>query len=201
MHNHTPNSSNPSSPNRKVSPAEIKNRRKKGLCFGCGIKWEKDHKCRRSQLYQMLLEDLFEESESDEFVDCVDSTEELPQLDGIEEQAELSIYAMKSTSGFQTMRIVGRIKNHKMVMLVDSGSTHNFINMGVAKALGLKGTQGYQMGVTVANGEKVITSGKCQQMLWSCGKFQFATDFMILPVKGYDVLLDVQWLSSLEPIL
>lgn len=109
----------------------------------------------------MLFEDLFEESESEEFVDCVDSSKELFQPDGGEEQAELSIHAIKATSGFQTMRILGRIKNHKLVMLVDSGSTYNFINVSITKLVRLKGSQGYQMGVTVANRDKVKTSGKC----------------------------------------
>lgn len=181
----------------------MEERRQKGLCFGCGAKWSRVHKCRRSQLYQMLLDDLQGETvaETDEFVDCMDTPEELVVISNGEDQAELSIHALQGTTGFQTMRIKGCIKNHKLIMLVDSLSTHNFLSEGVAKALRLQCRQHYQMGVIVANGEKVKTRGKCQKLQWTCEGHQFATDFMVLLVKGYDVILGVQWLTALGPVM
>lgn len=122
-----------------------------GLCFGCGAIWSKEHRCRRSQLYNMLLEDLQDEGDSEEFVNCVNRPEELTVVRNGEEQVELSIHAMQGTTGFQTMWINGYIKKHKLIILVDSWSIHNFINVNVAKALKSIGSQNKQMGVTVAN--------------------------------------------------
>ena len=48
----------------------------------CGVKYTREHKCMRSQLYQLLLDELEDKLlESDEFLHCVESTEELPGND------------------------------------------------------------------------------------------------------------------------
>lgn len=89
----------------------------------------------------------------------------------------------------------------KVIMLVDSGSNHNFISVKVAKALNLRCLQKYQVGVTIANGEKVRSMGKCPQLVWSMQGIDFVADFLVLQVRGYDVVLGVQWLARLDAIL
>ena len=39
----------------------------------------------------------------------------------------ISLHALLGTGDSQTMRLQGRVKNFFVVILVDSGSTHNFI--------------------------------------------------------------------------
>lgn len=75
-------------------------RRKNGLYFGCGAKWAPGHKCRRFQLYQILLDDLQEETECKEFVDCLDNHEELLNPNNSEETAEFSLNVIQGTTGF-----------------------------------------------------------------------------------------------------
>lgn len=53
----------------------------------------------------------------------------------------------------------------------------------------------------MANKERVHTKELCQQLEWTSEGHQFSTDFIVLPVKGYDVVLRVQWLSALGPII
>lgn len=84
----------PTLPNKKLTTGEMEEMRQKGLCFGCGAKWSKEHRCRRSQLYQMLLEDLQDEGDNEEFEDCMDTSNELLVVSNGEEQADLSIHAM-----------------------------------------------------------------------------------------------------------
>ena len=47
----------------------------------------------------------------------------------------ISLHALVGTEGHQTMRIIGKIKNQTMIVLVDSGSSHNFINQKLVKSL------------------------------------------------------------------
>lgn len=149
----------------------------------------------------MLLDDLYEETEGEEFVDSLNNPEEAPNTTKTEEQAEISLHAMQGTTGFQTMRIWGEVGNFKVIMLIDSGSTHNFISTGVAKAMKLSFCQRYQIGVIIANGERVRTLGTCKQLRWSMQGHEFTADFMILPVNGYDMVLGIQWLAKLGLIL
>lgn len=93
------------------------------------------------------------------------------------------------------------IKNQKIIMLVDSGSTHNFISVSVAKSLKLICSHKKQSSMTIANGEKVKTMGECSQLRWVSKGHKFVDDFRVLPVKGYDVVLGVQRLSTLGPII
>ena len=45
----------------------------------------------------------------------------------------LSVAVMADISQHQTLKLFGHIKNTKVTLLVDSGSTHNFIDSRVAK--------------------------------------------------------------------
>lgn len=85
----------------------------------------------------MLLDDLRDELENEEFVDCTDNLDDLIHSGFVKELVELSLHVMRGTSGCQTMRISGLIKIRAVIMLVDSSSTHNFLNVSVAKNLRL----------------------------------------------------------------
>lgn len=43
-------------PSKSLSQAELEDRRKKGLCFWCGLKYSPGHKCSKSQVYQLVVE-------------------------------------------------------------------------------------------------------------------------------------------------
>jgi hypothetical protein len=47
----------------------------------------------------------------------------------------ISCHALANISTLQTLKIEGYIKNKKVTMLIDSSSTHNFINHKLAKLL------------------------------------------------------------------
>lgn len=46
---------------------------------------------------------------------------------------EISLNASSGSKSFSTLRLQGQIKNRKMRILVDSGSTHSFIDAGLVK--------------------------------------------------------------------
>jgi len=55
--------------------------------------------------------------------------------------------------------------------------------------------------VTVANGDRVASPGKALAHSVHIGNEAFDIDFYALPLGAYDMVLGVQWLSSLGPIL
>lgn len=63
------------------------------------------------------------------------------------------------------MRLVGVIGVQSVVILVDSGSTHNFLDPQVAKLAKLKVLEGPQLQVKVANGEKLTSKGRCEDFV------------------------------------
>ena len=123
-------------PIQKISPAQMEDRRKKGLCYYCEDKWSVGYKCRTPRIFLMdSLQEVVREVESnvplEEGSDVYNPQQELDQFDGgrcSEGFAKITLYALLGSPSPGTMRIWGRINHHDMVILIDSGSTHNFLD-------------------------------------------------------------------------
>ncbi|GKD32652.1 gag-pol polyprotein, partial [Tanacetum coccineum] len=94
------------------------------------------HKC-SGQLYSLEVvsennNELVTEVEGEIFEDCV---EEVLIIDST---PQTSLNALSSLNSFQTMRVKGMFGKHTLHILVDYGSTHNFLNLKTAKNLGCK---------------------------------------------------------------
>lgn len=50
----------------------------------------------------------------------------------------ISLQAFTGVSGYQTLRVTGYHEKQPLQVLIDTGSTHNFIDTEVAKKLGCK---------------------------------------------------------------
>ena len=86
-------------------------------------------------------------------------------------------------------------------MLVDSGSTHNFIQDRKAKFLGLKVIPAQGFHVLVGNGDELSCSAVCKQVPLHLGKHKLLVDLFVLPLSGAELVLGVQWLTTLGPVL
>ena len=202
---------NPSSWNQNSQPAkgtrmptrqERDERRKNGLCMWCGIKFTKGHTCLKSQLYHILIDSNNEiEEEDDLFLDCPNSLEEVESLQKEEDRPMISLHALTGTKGYQTMRVQGLIKNQLINILIDTGSTHNFVDGKVLKVVGEKLHSVNNFTVTVANGEKLQVQEWCPGLIWEVQGLQQSTNFFVLPLRGCDMVLGIQWLITLGPIL
>ena len=98
------------------------------------------------------------------------------------------------------MKVIGKIKKHSLIMLVDSGSTHNFIDQTVAKRLKCKTQSTIGLSVTVANGDVLRSQETCKDVKWETQGLVQTTVFLVLPLRGCDLVLGVQWLQTLGPI-
>lgn len=75
------------------------------------------------------------------------------------ENCEISLEALNGSRGYKTLRIQGFTEQKPINVLIDSGSTHNFINEHTTKRLGCKVYQMSPQDVSVADG-RVIQSVK-----------------------------------------
>jgi predicted aspartyl protease len=62
------------------------------------------------------------------------------------------------------MRIKGTFNKNCVILLVDMSSTHNFLSKELATRLGLKLDKDADFEVLVANGEKLLSKGKCSRV-------------------------------------
>jgi hypothetical protein len=87
------------------------------------------------------------------------------------------------------------------VILINSGSTHNFVDHKIAHALQLAMTPTQEFTVKVANGEKLRCTERYANVLISIQDFQFSTTLYSLSLHGIDIVLGIQWLENLGPIV
>ncbi|XP_026452244.1 uncharacterized protein LOC113352661 [Papaver somniferum] len=91
--------------------------------------------------------------------------------------------------------------NVAVTILVDTGSTHSFIDVALAKRLFCNIQPTSHLLVTVANGERITSSRVCQQMEWQIQGHQFKEDFHVLALGGCDIVLGADWLKTLGNVM
>ncbi|KAL8170829.1 hypothetical protein V2J09_022633 [Rumex salicifolius] len=81
-----------------------------------------------------------------------------------------------------------------------NNSTHNFIDLAVAKELGCYLEHVKPMSVAAANGNNMLSSFRCRDFCWRLQGYEFKTEVRTLPLDCCDLVLGVQWLTTLGPI-
>ncbi|KAK8947051.1 hypothetical protein KSP39_PZI006620 [Platanthera zijinensis] len=99
-----------------------------------------------------------------------------------------------------TMRLVGRVRRERVTILVDSGSTHNFIHPDVARKVGQQIDTGAAFQVMVADGSKLQCQGMLKAVELRMQEYVGCTDVYLLPIRGSDMVLGVQWLQQLRRV-
>lgn len=119
-----------------------------GLCFKCSDKYNREHQCKNPlQLLTIEIGD-FGEILSDETLQVLDLLD-TPQL---EECYRILVHAVAGTEEIQTVRLRAWVGNQIMLILVDSGSTHSFVNKEFATRASCAVRQIPPVTVKVANG-------------------------------------------------
>lgn len=180
---------------RVLTPEEMADRRARGLCYGCDEKFDRNDHCVRKQLYVLEVDDGDRGDEEVQEVvgddDCVE-----------EDNPLISIHAISGSSsrGFKTMRITGRVGKRAILILIYSGSTHNFLDIQLGKRLGLRLTSIQPVAVDVADGNRLECTSVCKDLQWSLRGTTFHTEVLLLPLGNCDMVLGVQWLETLGVI-
>jgi hypothetical protein len=89
------------------------------------------------------------------------------------------------------------IKKKKVIVLIDSGSTHNFIHYKLAKALNLFVYPTPEFQGMIVDGGTINCSGKCNKINLTMGEYVMNIQMIFIPMDGVDVVLGIQWLQSL----
>ena len=97
--------------------------------------------------------------------------------------------------------MVGTISSQAVLLLVDGGSTHNFIQQHLVTQLGLPFRTTTPLSVMVGNGQQLECCWLCEAVTIDLQTASFTVDLYVLPIVGANVILGVQWLQSLGPVL
>jgi hypothetical protein len=173
------------------TPQQLEERKAKGLFFNCDSKYSKGHKCGEKKLFYLDCEkeeEQEQEPSQDENVEAIPSEELTPTI---------SCNALAGISTPQTCKIEGYIKKKKVIVLIDSSSTHNFIHYKLAKYLNCFVYPVPEFQVMIVDGGTVNCSRKCNKINLTMGEYVMKSPMISIPMGGADVVLGIQWLQSL----
>eukprot|EP00253_Pinus_taeda_P009891 PITA_09891 len=112
----------------------------------------------------------------------------------------ISYNALARITTPQTIKIEGHIQKKKVIVLIDSGSTHNFIHYKITKELNCFLYPAPECQVMVASGETINWFGKCHNIKLSMGEYVLNSPMLSIPMGSADVVLGVQRIQSLGTI-
>jgi len=167
----------------------------KGLCYKCGSKWGPQHTFPDSvslnvveEVWQMISEENLPSALAQE------------DSDSGEDLMAISEQASQGTTSSKTIRLDCHILKNKAVVVVDSGSTHNFIREQLAALKPNWKLLEKPLQVRVANGSILTCTHEVTDCPWLIQGHQFHTTFRILPLQCYDAILGMDWLEQFSPM-
>nr|GFC61714.1 transposon Ty3-G Gag-Pol polyprotein [Tanacetum cinerariifolium] len=86
----------------------------------------------------------------------------------------------------------GRVGKQVVHILIDCGSTHNFLDIHTAKKLGYRVAKTTPMQVSVANGQRMMNTSVYHDLKWSLQNEVFTSDVMLLLLGGCEMVLGIQ---------
>ncbi|GKD45910.1 putative mitochondrial protein [Tanacetum coccineum] len=172
---------------KRLTDSKLQEKRTKGLCFRCDQNYGPGHRCPSPTLKVLLVGETDEESTEEEMeVEAVDHA----HLDII----EVSLNSVMGFTSNHTMKLRGIIRDMIVVVLIDSGATHNFMSTRVVKQLGIMVMDSSRLMVTLGNGHVAHSEGMCKGVVVSLPGMQLIEDFLPLELGSTDVILGIKWL-------
>lgn len=175
-------------------------RRANNLCFRCGEKYSKEHQCK--QPLQLLTIQLGEFGEV--FTD--DTVHALELLSGPDKDTpalqccHISLQEVSGGEANETIRLRAQVGNQVMITLIDSGSSHSFINKEFSLRASCPISSADVAQVKLANGNIVTCDQQVSDLEWMTQSYTFKTTMRVLELGGYDAVLGMDWLKSHSPM-
>ncbi|RWV79547.1 hypothetical protein GW17_00059300 [Ensete ventricosum] len=111
------------------------------------------------------------------------------------------VHTLAGYTNLQKLKIEGFLEQQSIIILIDAGSTHNFVSSKVAANLMLQKEDYNRFIVKVANGQILKCNQKCPRVKLILQEQDVVTDFFLLPLDGFDIVLGIDWLSMIGDVL
>jgi hypothetical protein len=112
----------------------------------------------------------------------------------------LSKEAMSLGDSSKSLKFLGSIQGYEVMVLIDSGSFHSFVNMKLLRCLEEASDLISPVQVQVGNGSIDQCSKVFNQAICHIHDVQFVTNLKVLPLPFYDIILGMDWLELHSPM-
>ncbi|RRT44121.1 hypothetical protein B296_00026417 [Ensete ventricosum] len=107
---------------------------------------------------------------------------------------------LASYTNLQKLEIEGFLEQQSIIILIDTGSTHNFMSSEVATHLMLQKEYYNGFKVKVANDQILKCNQKCPRVKLILQEQDIVADYFLLPLDGFDIVLAIDWLSMIGDV-
>ena len=189
---------------RHIPYPEYVRRREEGRCFRCGQPYSPTHRCPERKLRVLILGEDEETTKDGEFevAELIKGErDQEPQGETPEcNYLDLPFFSINGFSRPKTMKMKGNIGEHSVIVLVDSGASHNFISETLANNLGLPISETGVFVVKLGDGRQISSAGMCKQIKLLVNGVSIVADFHLFNLGGVDVILGISWLETLGEV-
>lgn len=163
----------------RLSLEEMAHRRLDDLCYNGLEKFSRGH------LKQCFMKGFyFMEVDTTTDVDSTSSKEDIT----------ISMCALTGSRTSSTLKLATAVHGVLLDTLVDSGSTHSFVNAMVASRLGLSMEERPGLSVGITNGDRVPTIDVCMNAVLRVGDKELCINLYVFNLGSYDLVLRCEWL-------
>lgn len=166
------------------------------MCYFCDDKWQQGYRYVIPRLYLLEQMELFDNA-MDEVVEQQTKSQSVlkdtMKEDGLValNDASISLHAMVSTTNPRTMRVHGLIDREQVVIMVKTGSTHNFLDIALVHKCKLAIQRGHPIQIKVANGDVLTNDGRIAIVPFFLQGIEFKFDIFTLPLGGCNAVVGI----------
>lgn len=174
---------------KRLTFNKLREKRNKDLCFKCDERYSPGHKYKSLKLNVIIvMEDENEETDMENQGENEEYVVEEVELDRVELQVE----TIAGLTGPKSMKLVGQILREKVVILIDSGATHNFITKELIKKCNLTVEPTETYAKIMENKKRINCSGKCVDVSVKLHELEIIGEFMPMELGSLNLILGVQ---------
>jgi hypothetical protein len=113
----------------------------------------------------------------------------------------ISLNDLTNLSAPQTLKLISYIKHRKVIILVDSGSTHNFIHHRISQETHCYIHVVNNFQIMIANGCSMKCGRCCENVHLQIGDYHLKSHIFSIEMGACDIVLGEDWLRTLGPII
>jgi hypothetical protein len=122
-------------------------------------------------------------------------------IDPLEVELVVLLHALTDFFSPQTLKIIGHIKHRKVIILDDSGNTHNFIHRNISQEINFYIRSINNFEIMIANEGSMKCGGCCENVHMQIGQYHLKSRMFSIDMEGCDIVLNVEFLCTLDSIL
>jgi hypothetical protein len=187
---------------QKSTREEMVEHQLKCIFYNCDEKYFLGHKCKEKNFFMAISKDVVElDIDISHFAELPETTSITPPFDPIEIEPIISLNAHTGFFSPHTLKLIGYIKNLKVIIIIDSGSTHNFIHQCISQETHwyIHVVKNFQ--IMIANGGSMKCRGRCENVCLQIDQYNLKCYMFTIDIGGCDIVMGEEWLCTLDPIL